>query len=66
MNRRFCLVKRGIGRFLPSLRRDPLPKIPLRIHESHSHQGDTEITGFLAMVSGENAQTTAVNRNGPM
>ena len=66
MNRRFCLVERGVGRFLPSLRRDPLPKISLRVHESHSNQGHTEIAGFLAMVSGENAQTAAINGNGGM
>src|SRR5580765_4798869 len=64
MNRRFRLVERGVGRFLPSLRRDPLSKVPLWVHKSYSHQGHTEIAGLLAMVSGKNAQTTAVDRNG--
>ena len=36
------------------------------VHESHSHQRHTEIAGFLAMVSGENAQTAAINGNGRM
>src|SRR5215467_10420411 len=66
MNRRFCLFKRGVGCFLPSLRRNPLPKIALRVHESHSHEGHTEIAGLLAMVSGKNAQTTAVDGDGSM
>src|SRR6185295_5796167 len=64
MNWRFCLVERGVGCFLPPLWRDPLPKVSLRVHESHSHQGHTEIAGLLAMVSGKNAQTAAVDRNG--
>src|SRR5580765_5220929 len=66
MNWRFCLVERGVGRFLPPLWRDPLPKVSLRVHESHSHQGHTEIAGLLAMVPGKNAQTTAVDGDGSM
>ena len=46
MNRRFCSFERGVGCFLPALRRNPLPKISLWIHESDSHQGHTEIAGF--------------------
>src|SRR5438128_884017 len=66
MNGGFCLIERRVGRFLPSLWGNPLPKISLRIHESHSNQRHTEIAGFLAMVSGENAQTSAIDRNGPV
>ena len=66
MNRRLCLIERGVGCFLPTLWRDPLPKIALLVHESHSHQRHTEIAGFLAMVSGENTQTSAIDGNGPM
>ena len=58
-----CSIKRGIGGFLPSLRVDTLLEISLRVHEADTHERNTQIAGFLAMVSGQNAETSAVNRN---
>ena len=39
-------------------------KIPLGIHKPDADEGKTQVTGFLAMVPGEDAEAAAIDRNG--
>ena len=52
MNRRFVAVERSIGRLLPTLRRDPLAEISLRVHESDADERQAKVAGLFTMVSG--------------
>src|SRR5207247_6342632 len=68
--RRHSLLDRGIQSIeghvlslLPAFRSDPLSEVALGIHESYPHNGNSQITGLLAVIARQDAQPAAVNRN---
>jgi hypothetical protein len=48
---------------LPPLGIDTLMEIALRIHEAKSYERDAQIAGLLTMVSGQDTEPTAINRD---
>ena len=43
-----------------------LMEIPLGIHKTHCHKGDTQIAAFFDVISGQKSQTAGVKRQGTM
>ena len=63
INRHRHLINRVIHRLLPPLGIDDLPKICLVVHKPDRHQGNSQITGFFEMISRENPQSSAIQRD---
>src|SRR5437867_2955274 len=51
---------------LPAILVEPLPEISLPIKQSNTDEGNAEIRGAFDVITGENAQTTRIDRNGFM
>jgi hypothetical protein len=66
VNRRIVSIEGGVGGFLPSFRVDTLLEISLRVHEADTDERNAQVTGLFAMVSGQDAKSSAVNRDGNM
>ena len=54
------------GPHLPAVRRDHLTQVALRIHESYSHQRQTQVAALLEKVSRQKAETTRIKGQGLM
>src|SRR5207249_567516 len=59
-------AERLVDRVLPTLSCNPLAEVPLRVHEPDTHQRNSEIARFLAMIASQDAQAATINRNRDM
>ena len=63
-NGRLVPVELFIVRFLPAVRVQALAEIALRIHEADADEGKAEIAGLLAVIAGQDSESTAINGDG--
>jgi hypothetical protein len=52
--------------FLPAVVGHALVEVALRVHEPDAHQGDAEVTRFLAVIAGQHAETAGIDRQRPV
>jgi hypothetical protein len=47
---------------LPPIRKNTLVNVALRVHESNGHKRDAEVTAFLEMIAGKEAEPSCIER----
>ncbi len=65
-DRGFLSIEQFVDIFLPAVRLNSLVEISLRIDKTNANERNSQITGFLAVVTGKNAKPAGVNRQGRM
>ena len=59
--RHLAEVELLVDRLLPAVGVDLLPEIALRIEEAHADEGQPQIAGLLAVISGQDAQAAGID-----
>ena len=55
-----------VGALLPAVRPDNLAQVAVRIHETHGHQGQSQVAAFPDVVSGQEPQPPGIERQRPV